>query len=97
MPRRGNVPKREILPDPIYGDIIVTKLINKVMYDGKKGVSQNVCYGAFEIIEQKTGKSPLDVFKSAMENIMPQVETKARRVGGSNYQVPVDVRAERRQ
>jgi len=96
MPRRGNVPKREVLPDPIYSSVLVTKLINKVMLQGKKGVSQRVCYGAFEVVEQKTGKNPLEVFEAAMGNIMPQVETKARRVGGSNYQVPVEVRPERR-
>jgi len=97
MPRRGNVPKREILADPIYGSVLVTKLINKVMLKGKKGVSQRVCYDAFESVAAKTGRDALEVFEQAMGNIMPVVETKARRVGGSNYQVPVEVRPERRQ
>ena len=97
MPRRGNVPKREILPDPIYNSVLVTKLVNSIMLDGKKGVAQKVVYGAFDIIKEKTGQEPLDVFTAAMENIMPSLETKSRRVGGSNYQVPVEVRPERRQ
>ena len=97
MPRRGNVPKREILPDPIYGSILVTKLVNSIMLDGKKGVAQKVVYGAFQIVEEKTGKSGLEAFQQAMENIMPVVEVKARRVGGANYQVPVEIRPERRQ
>ena len=97
MPRRGNVPKREILPDPIYGSVLVTKLVNSIMLDGKKGVAQKVVYGAFEIVEEKTGKSGLEAFQQAMENIMPSVEVKTRRVGGSNYQVPIEVRPERRQ
>ena len=97
MPRRGNVPKREILPDPIYNSVLVTKLINSIMLDGKKGVAQKVVYGAFEIIEEKTGKSGLEAFQQAMENIMPAVEVKTRRVGGANYQVPIEVRPERRQ
>ena len=97
MPRRGNVPKREILPDPLYNSILVTKLVNSIMLDGKKGVAQKVVYGAFEIIQEKSGKEPLDVFTAAMENIMPSLETKSRRVGGSNYQVPMEVRPERRQ
>ena len=97
VPRRGNVPKREILPDPIYGSILVTKLVNSIMLDGKKGVAQKVVYGAFQIVEEKTGKSGLEAFQQAMENIMPAVEVKSRRVGGANYQVPIEVRPERRQ
>ena len=97
MPRRGNVPNREILPDPIYGSILVTKLVNSIMLDGKKGVAQKVVYGAFQIVEEKTGKSGLEAFQQAMENIMPAVEVKTRRVGGANYQVPIEVRPERRQ
>ena len=97
MPRRGNVPKREILPDPIYNSVLVTKLINSIMLDGKKGVAQKVVYGAFEIIEEKTGKSGLEAFQQAMENIMPALEVKSRRVGGATYQVPIEVRPERRQ
>ena len=96
MPRRGNVPKREILPDPLYHSVLVTKLINSIMLDGKKGVAQKVVYGAFDIIAEKTGKSPLEVFNQALENIMPSLEVKARRVGGATYQVPMDVRPERR-
>ena len=97
MPRRGNVPKREVLPDPQYNSVLVTKLVNSVMLDGKKGVAQKVVYGAFEIVESKTGKNGLEVFQQAMENIMPAVELKARRVGGATYQVPIEVRADRRQ
>ena len=97
MPRRGNVPKREVLPDPLYNSILVTKLTNSVMLDGKKGVAQKVVYGAFEIIKTKTEKEPLEVFAQAMENIMPSLEVKARRVGGATYQVPMEVRPERRQ
>ena len=97
MPRRGNVPKREILPDPMYNSVLVTKLVNSIMLDGKKGVAQKVVYGAFDIIKEKTGNEPLDVFTQAMENIMPVLETKTRRVGGANYQVPIEVRPERRQ
>ena len=97
VPRRGNVPKREILPDPIYNSVLVTKLINSIMLDGKKGVAQKVVYGAFEIIEEKTGKSGLEAFQQAMENIMPALEVKSRRVGGATYQVPIEVRPERRQ
>ena len=96
MPRRGNVPKREILPDPIYHSVLVTKLTNSIMLDGKKGVAQKVVYDAFSIIEEKTGKSPLEVFTAALDNIMPSLEVKARRVGGSTYQVPMEVRPERR-
>ena len=97
MPRRGNVPKREILPDPVYNSVLVTKLINGVMLDGKKGVAQKVDYGAFDIIKEKTGKEPLDAFTEAMNNIMPALEVKARRVGGATYQVPIEVRPARRQ
>ena len=97
MPRRSGVPKRDVLPDPMYGSKVVTKLINQVMYDGKKGTAQRICYDAFDIIREKTGREPLEVFGEAMENIMPLLETKARRVGGSNYQVPIEVRPERRQ
>ncbi len=97
MPRRGNVPKREILPDPVYNSVLVTKLINSIMLDGKKGVAQKVVYDAFSIIEEKTGKNGLDAFTEAMNNIMPTLEVKARRVGGATYQVPIEVRAERRQ
>ena len=89
--------EREILPDPIYGSILVTKLVNSIMLDGKKGVAQKVVYGAFQIVEEKTGKSGLEAFQQAMENIMPAVEVKTRRVGGANYQVPIEVRPERRQ
>ncbi len=97
MPRRGNVPKREVLPDPMYKSVLVTKLINSIMLDGKKGVAQKVVYDAFALIEEKTGKAPLEVFTEAMENIMPSLEVKARRVGGATYQVPIEVRADRRQ
>ena len=97
MPRRGNVIKRDVLPDPIYNDKIVTRLINNVMLDGKKGVAQKIVYDAFEIIGEKTGKAPLDVFMEAMNNVMPVLEVKARRVGGATYQVPIEVRPERRQ
>ena len=97
VPRRGNVPKREILPDPVYHSVLVTKIVNSIMLDGKKGVAQKVVYGAFDIIKEKTDKEPLDVFTAALENIMPSLETKSRRVGGSTYQVPMEVRPERRQ
>ena len=97
MPRRGNVPKREVSPDPLYRSVMVTRLINSIMLDGKKGVAQKAVYGAFDIIEQKTGKEPLSVFMTALENIMPTLEVKARRVGGATYQVPIEVRADRRQ
>ena len=89
MPRRGGVPKRDVLPDPIYNSKVVTKLINQVMYDGKKGIAQRIVYDAFDIIKEKTGREAMEVFNQALENIMPMVETKARRVGGSNYQVPI--------
>ena len=97
MPRRGQVAKRDVLPDPLYNSKLVTRLINSVMLDGKKGVAQKIVYDAFEIVKEKTGKEPLDAFQAAMENIMPQLEVKARRVGGSNYQVPMEVRPERRE
>ena len=97
MPRRGNVPKREILPDPVYNSVLVTKLINSIMLDGKKGVAQKVVYDAFDIIKEKSGKDPLEAFTEAMNNIMPSLEVKARRVGGATYQVPVEVRPARRQ
>ena len=97
MPRRGNVPKREILPDPMYGSVLVTRLVNNVMLDGKKGVAQKVVYAAFDQIKEKTGKDPVEVFTQAMDNIMPSLEVKARRVGGATYQVPIEVRPERRQ
>ena len=97
MPRRGFVPKREVLDDPMYGGKLVTKLVNQVMLDGKRGTAQKACYGAFEIIREKTGREPLEVFEQAMNNIMPVLEVKARRVGGATYQVPIEVRPERRQ
>ena len=97
MPRRGNVAKRDFLPDPMYNSKLVTRLINNIMYDGKKGVAQKIVYEAFEIVEEKTGKNALEVFEQAMENVMPSLEVKARRVGGANYQVPIEVRPERRQ
>ena len=97
MPRRGSIAKRDVLPDPLYNSKLVTRLINNVMVDGKKGVSQKIVYGAFEIIQEKTGKDPLETFEQAMENIMPRLEVKARRVGGATYQVPMEVRPERRQ
>ena len=97
MPRRGGVPKRDVLPDPIYNSKVITKLINQVMYDGKKGIAQRIVYDAFDIIKEKTGREAMEVFNQAMENIMPMIETKARRVGGSNYQVPIEVRPDRRQ
>ena len=97
MPRRGFIPKREVLADPIYKSVVVTKLINQVMLDGKRGVAQKAVYDAFEIINDKTGKDALEAFEQAMNNIMPVLEVKARRVGGSTYQVPIEIRAERRQ
>ena len=97
VPRRGNVPKREVLPDPIYNSVLVTKLVNSIMLDGKKGVAQKVVYGAFDIIKEKSDKDPLETFTTALENIMPSLEVKARRVGGATYQVPIEVRPERRQ
>ena len=97
MPRRGNVAKRDVLVDPIYNSKLVTRLVNSIMLDGKKGVAQKIVYEAFETIQAKTGNDPLEVFEQAMENIMPSLEVKSRRVGGSTYQVPMEVRAERRQ
>lgn len=97
MPRKGFIAKREILADPIYNSVVVTKLINNIMLDGKKGVAQRIVYDAFDIIREKTGKDPLEVFTDAMNNIMPVLEVKARRVGGATYQVPMEVRPERRQ
>ena len=97
MPRRGQIAKREVLPDPLYNSELVTRLINNIMYDGKKGVAQKIVYDAFDIIREKTGKEPLEVFEAAMENVMPVLEVKARRVGGATYQVPIDVREDRRQ
>ena len=97
MPRRGNVAKRDVLQDPVYNSKLVTRLINNVMLDGKKGVAQKIVYGAFDIISEKTGKEPLEVFNEAMENIMPQLEVKAVRKGGATYQVPFEVRPERKQ
>ena len=97
MPRRGQISKRDVLPDPLYNSKLVTKLINNIMYDGKKGVAQKIVYDAFAQIEAKSGENALDVFVAALENVMPVLEVKARRVGGSNYQVPMEVRAERRQ
>ncbi len=97
MPRKGHVPKREVLPDPLYNDVRVSKLINNVMLHGKKGVAQKITYGAFELIKETTDKDPLEVFNQAVENTMPLLEVKARRVGGANYQVPIEVRPERRQ
>ncbi len=97
VPRRGRISKRDVLPDPIYKSKLVTKLVNNVMQDGKKGVAQTIVYDAFAIVEAKSGKNPLEVFVEALENVMPQLEVKARRVGGSTYQVPLEVRADRRQ
>ena len=97
MPRRGRISKRDVLPDPIYGSKLVTKLVNNVMYDGKKGVAQKIVYEAFSAIEEKLGENPLEVFQAGLENVMPVLEVKARRVGGSTYQVPMEVRADRRQ
>ena len=97
MPRRGNIAKRDVLPDPLYNSKLVTRLINNIMVDGKKGVAQKIVYTAFSIVNEKTGKEPLEAFEQAMENIMPVLEVKARRVGGSTYQVPMEVRPERRQ
>ena len=97
MPRRGNVPKRDVLPDSVYGSKVLTKFINQVMYDGKRGTAQEIVYGAFDIISSKTGKDPMEVFAQALENVKPVLEVKARRVGGSTYQVPMEIRPERRQ
>ena len=97
MPRRGNIAKRDVLADPVYNSKMVTRLINSVMYDGKKGVAQKIVYDAFEIVKEKSGNDPLEMFEQALENIMPSLEVKARRVGGATYQVPIEVRPERRQ
>ena len=97
MSRKGNTPKRDVLPDPVYGSVVVAKLINSIMLDGKKGTAQAIVYGAFDKIQQATGEEPLEVFEKAMNNIMPVLEVKAKRIGGANYQVPVEVRPERRQ
>ena len=97
MPRRGFIPKREVLPDPVYGTVVVTKLINQIMLDGKRGVAQQVCYSAFEMVAEKSGKDANEVFQQALANVMPQLEVKARRVGGATYQVPMEIRPERRQ
>ena len=97
MPRKGHIAKRDVLPDPMYNSKVVTKLINNIMLDGKKGVAQKICYKAFDIVAQKTGKDALEVFEEALNNIMPLLEVKARRIGGANYQVPIEVRPERRQ
>lgn len=97
MPRRSGVPKRDVLPDPIYNNKILTKLVNQIMMDGKRGTAQKIVYGAFDLIKERTGEEPLDVFMKALNNVMPLLEVKARRVGGSTYQVPVEIRPERRQ
>ena len=97
MPRRGSISKRDVLPDPLYNSKLVTKLINNVMYDGKKGVAQTIVYDAFTMIEEKVGQNPLEVFQAALDNLKPELEVKARRVGGSTYQVPMEVRADRQQ
>jgi len=97
MSRRGGAPKREVLPDPVYGSLVLSKLINQIMYDGKKGIAQGVCYDALEIVKAKTDRDPMEVFEQAMNNIMPVLEVKARRVGGSTYQVPMEIRPVRRQ
>ena len=97
MPRKGHIAKRDVLADPIYGSKVVTRLINNIMLDGKKGVAQKIVYGAFERIQEQTGKDPIEVFEAAMENVMPQLEVKARRIGGATYQVPIEVRPDRRQ
>ena len=97
MPRKGHIAKRDVLPDPVYNSKVVTKLINNVMEDGKKGVAQKICYDAFQIINEKTGRDAMEVFEEAMNNIMPLLEVKARRIGGANYQVPIEVRPESRQ
>lgn len=97
VPRKGHVPKREVMPDPIYNDVVVTKLINGIMLDGKKGIAQNIVYGAFDYIQEKTNEDALEVFYKAMNNIMPVLEVKARRIGGATYQVPIEVRTDRRE
>lgn len=97
MPRRGGIPKRDVLADPIYKRTVITKLINQIMFNGRKGTAQQICYGAFDIVKEKTGRDPVEVFEQALENIMPMLEVKPRRVGGATYQVPIEVRPERRQ
>ena len=97
MPRKGHIPKREVMPDPVYGDVVITKLINNVMLDGKRGTAQRIVYGALEAVKEATGEEPLEVFYKALNNAMPVLEVKARRIGGANYQVPLEVRPERRQ
>nr|WP_207742400.1 30S ribosomal protein S7 [Clostridium tepidum] len=97
VPRKGHIAKRDVLPDPVYNSKVVTKLINSIMLDGKKGVAQKICYDAFEIVAEKSGKDAMEVFEAAMNNIMPLLEVKARRIGGATYQVPIEVRPERRQ
>lgn len=97
MPRKGYIAKRDVLPDPLYNNKTVTKLINNIMLDGKKGVAQSICYGAFDIVKEKTGRDPIDAFETALNNVMPVLEVKARRVGGATYQVPIEIRPERRQ
>ena len=97
MPRRGFIPKREVLPDPVYGTTVVTKLINQIMLDGKRGIAQSVCYDAFQMLADKTGKNAMEVFNAGLQNILPSLEVKARRVGGATYQVPIEIRAERKQ
>ena len=97
MPRKGHIPKREVMPDPVYGDVVITKLINNIMLDGKKGTAQGIVYGALESVKETTGEDPLEVFYKALNNVMPVLEVKARRVGGATYQVPMEVRPERRQ
>ena len=97
VPRKGHVPKREVMPDPIYDDLTVTKLVNGIMLDGKKGIAENIVYSAFDYIKEQTGEEPLEVFYKAMNNVMPVLEVKSRRIGGSNYQVPIEVRTERRE
>ncbi|BDR73908.1 30S ribosomal protein S7 [Clostridium tetani] len=97
MPRKGYIGKRDVLPDPMYNSKVLTKLINSLMYDGKKGLAQKICYDAFDVIQNKTGKEPMEVFEEAMNNVMPLLEVKARRIGGATYQVPLEVRPERRQ
>ena len=97
MPRKGHIPKRDVLADPVYKNKVVTKLINNIMLDGKKGVAQKIVYGAFDEIAEKTGKDAIEVFEEAMNNVMPELEVKARRIGGSTYQVPIEVKPDRRQ
>lgn len=97
MARKGQIPKREVAPDPIYNDVVVTKLVNSIMLDGKRGIAQNIVYGAFDIVKETVGEDPLEVFTNAMNNIMPLLEVKGRRIGGATYQVPIEVRPERRQ